>query len=186
MKTELKQLLLSDKEANIKNVSKKHKFLIWLSRDMEWIRWCYLKRLRKSTYFFNNFKKSKNPFLKLLLFYNLVRKNKLGLALGFEIGPAKIGKRFCIYHNGPIVIHRNTVIGDNCVLHGDNCLGNNGSDDACPIIGDNVDIGVGAKIIGGVFIANNCKIGAGAIVVESCYEEGATLVGCPARSIKKK
>ena len=32
-------------------------------------------------------------------------------------------------------------------------------------IGDNVDIGVGAKIIGNVTIADNCKNGAGAVVV---------------------
>ncbi len=186
MNKELKQLIASDRKANIKNQSKKHFFLIWITRDMEWIRWCYIKRLRKVSYYYNAIKKSKNPFLKLLLFFNIVRKNKLGLQLGFEIGPGKIGKGLCIFHNGPIVINGKSIIGNNCIMHGDNCIGNNGSDDACPVIGDNVDIGVGAKIIGNVFIANNCKIGAGAIVVKSCYEEGAVLVGCPAKPVTNK
>ena len=70
------------------------------------------------------------------------------------------------------------------VLHGDNCIGNNGKDDGCPVIGNNVDIGVGAKIIGNVYIADDCKIGAGAIVVKSCKEKGKTLIGCPAKPIE--
>ena len=36
-----------------------------------------------------------------------------------------------------------------------------------PIIGDNVDIGVGATIIGNITIADNIKIGAGAVVTKS-------------------
>ena len=77
-------------------------------------------------------------------------------------------------------MNRGARVGKNCVLHGDNCIGNNGNDNVCPIIGDNVDIGVGAKIIGNVHIANNVKIGAGAVVIKSCEELGAVLVGVPA------
>ena len=51
--------------------------------------------------------------------------------------------------------------------------------------GDNVDIGVGAKIIGGVTIADNIKIGANAVVTKSFYEEGITLVGVPARKLER-
>ena len=36
------------------------------------------------------------------------------------------------------------------MLHGDNCIGNNGKTEGCPIIGDNVDIGTGAKILGAI------------------------------------
>ena len=48
-----------------------------------------------------------------------------------------------------------------------------------------MEIGVGAKIIGGVTIADNIKIGAGAVVVSSFYEEGVTIGGVPAKIIKK-
>lgn len=50
-----------------------------------------------------------------------------------------------------------------------------------PVIGNNVEIGVGAKIIGDIYIADNIKIGAGAVVTKSFYEEGITLVGIPAK-----
>ena len=53
------------------------------------------------------------------------------------------------------------------------------------MIGNRVDIGVGAKIIGGITIADDVKIGAGAVVTKSCSEIGATLVGVPARKIRE-
>lgn len=51
--------------------------------------------------------------------------------------------------------------------------------------GDNVEIGVGAKIIGDIYIADGVKIGANAVVVKSCYNKGATLVGIPALEVRK-
>lgn len=77
-------------------------------------------------------------------------------------------------------------MGNNCSLHGDNCIGNDGANDYdCPIIGDNVDIGVSAKIIGGIHIADGVKIGAGAVVVKDCLTPNCTLVGVPARELIK-
>ena len=99
-------------------------------------------------------------------------------------GTTTIGKGFAIYHNGPVVIHGKSKIGEYCSLHGDNCIGNNGINDECPVIGANVDIGVGAKIIGNVHIADNCKIGAGAIVVSDFLEPGSVVGGVPARKLK--
>lgn len=46
-------------------------------------------------------------------------------------------------------------------------IGSNGKDNKAPNIGDNVLIGAGAKIIGGINIGNNCKIGANAVVTKS-------------------
>ena len=50
-------------------------------------------------------------------------------------------------------------------------------------IGNNVDIGIGAKILGGIEIADNIKIGANAVVVKSELEKGKTLVGIPAHTV---
>lgn len=52
-----------------------------------------------------------------------------------------------------------------------------------PILGNNIFIGAGAKIIGGVRIGDNVKIGANAVVVKD-VPDNATVVGVPARIIK--
>jgi serine O-acetyltransferase len=76
------------------------------------------------------------------------------------------------------------VIGQGFILHGDNCIGNDGITDECPKIGDNVELGVGAKIIGGVTVADNVVIGAGAIVVKDIEIPGAIVGGIPAKVIR--
>ena len=67
--------------------------------------------------------------------------------------------------------------------HGGNCIGNKGSVNVNPVLGDNVDIGYGATIIGDVFVADNTIIGTNAVVVKSITEPGKTVVGVPAHKI---
>lgn len=57
------------------------------------------------------------------------------------------------------------------------CIGNDGKSNTCPVIGNNVNIGVGAKLIGDIMI------GAGAVVVSSFTESGITIGGVLARQI---
>lgn len=105
-----------------------------------------------------------------------VGTNKLGFYIGgdvFDVG-------LVLFHHGTIIVNGNAVVGKNCKLHGNNCIGNNGKDSCAPILGDNIDIGFGASIIGNVKLASNIKIGAGAVVTKSFSEEGITLVGVPA------
>lgn len=120
--------------------------------------------------------------------YYIHKKNLLGKCLGFEINTINVEEGLFIYHfGGGIIINGMSQIGKNCHLHGNNCIGNAGPhDDRCPILGDNVMVGVGAKIIGGVRIANNVKIAAGAVVVHNILEEGCTVAGIPAKIIKHK
>ena len=152
-----------------------------ITNDITYKRWRYIKYMRHCDLYSYD-----SSFIeKLKKMYYQRKKNKLGLLFGYEIGSKNIGPGLCLYHNGPIVIHGNAVIGENCSLHGDNCIGNNGLNDECPIIGKNVTIGVGAKVIGKVKIADNVTIGAGSIVVSDIDKEGATVVGVPGR-IKQK
>lgn len=163
-----------------RNPSALRRIKLLLTCDMTRLRWKYVKNMRRcdcreyNSNLINNIKK---------LFFQM-RKNKLGAKLGFEIGSKNIGPGLCLYHNGPIVINGNSVIGRNCSLHGDNCIGNDGYSDSCPTIGNNVKIGVGAKIIGDVKIADNVVIGAGSVVVNSINKNGAVVVGVPGKIIK--
>lgn len=98
---------------------------------------------------------------------------------------AKIGKGFYVGHFGGIVLHSDVVMGENCsigpgVLIGTRGLGSKG----VAVIGNNVYVGVGAKILGKITIGNNVKIGANAVVVTD-IPDGATAVGIPAKIISK-
>ena len=52
-----------------------------------------------------------------------------------------------------------------------------------PVIGDNVFIGSGAKIIGNITVADNVVISANAVVMKSITEKGITVAGVPAKKI---
>lgn len=141
----------------------------------------FLKLLRKTEYHYNQ---KGRGLHKLLYAYYKRRKNILGRKLGLEIWENSFDCGLRIEHCGNIVVNGHSRIGKNCVLHGSNCIGNNGKISASPQLGDNVRLGVGAKVIGDVKIASNVVIAAGAVVVKSCDVEGAVLAGVPARVIK--
>lgn len=150
--------------------------------DAEYYICNYLEYLRKQEYYINI--SASNVLKKFLSLYYERKKHNLGNKLGFYIGPNCFGKGLTIYHHGTIIVNPNAKIGQNCKLHGNNCIGNNGATDACPQIGDNVDIGFGAVIIGDVIIADNVKIGANAVVNKSFLESGITIAGIPAKKVK--
>ena len=57
-------------------------------------------------------------------------------------------------------------------------------DTVAPVIGNNVLIGAGAKIIGNIYIGDNVNIGANAVVI-SDVPDNCTVVGNPGKIIKK-
>ena len=81
-----------------------------------------------------------------------------------------------------IVIGSGAVIGDNCKIYQQVTIGKEKG--KFPIIGDNVTIYSGAKIIGDVKIGNNAIIGANAVVTRD-VPDNCVAVGVPARVIKK-
>ena len=121
----------------------------------------------------------KIPFIPILI------KQFIRLVFCAVIPPQiKIGKNVHFAFNGlGIVIHQRCIIGSNVHISHQVTLGGKG-DRGVPIIGDNVYIGAGAKILGGVKIGNNTKIGANTVVLID-VPDGATAVGIPARIVKK-
>ena len=84
-------------------------------------------------------------------------------------------------HPNGIVIHPDARIGPNCLLFQQVTIGmGNGG---VPWLEGHVDVGAGAKILGGVTIGKHAKIGANAVVMCD-VPEGATAVGIPARIIR--
>ena len=158
-------------------------FFDYLTNNQRVYNWKLIKLLRYTEYCRNNM--GHNVLFRILYVYFRRKKNTLGVKIGVEIDAGTFDKGVIIHHNGNIVVNSNAKIGKNCQLHGDNCIGNLGGDSgaACPVIGDNVDIGVGAKILGSITIGNNIKIGANAVVTKSFLEDNITLVGIPAHKL---
>lgn len=96
-----------------------------------------------------------------------------------------IGRNFVIDHFGGIVISGYARFGDNCRIRSGVVVGLRRVDELCaPAIGNNVDIGTGAKILGPITIGNNVIIGANAVVLQD-VPDNCTAAGVPA-VVKKK
>ncbi|WP_294358076.1 hypothetical protein [uncultured Clostridium sp.] len=152
-----------------------------LTSDVNLLLWRFVVYLRKTEYYHN-----KPSFAsKFLYCYYRRKKNKLGIKLGIEMWDSCIDKGLTIYHAGNIVINGMAKIGKDLKLHGSNCIGNDGITLDSPIIGDNVRLGVGAKVIGGITLADNITVAAGAVVVHSFEEPGITIGGIPAKKLSR-
>ena len=95
---------------------------------------------------------------------------------------ATIGPGLRVWHFGNIFIHPEATIGANCTLRQGVTIGNRHVDGPVPVLGDNVEVGAYAQILGGVTIGNNCRIGAMSVVLHN-MPDGSTAVGAPARII---
>lgn len=106
-----------------------------------------------------------------------------GIDLPCEV---KIGSRFRIEHFGGIIISGDAVIGDDVVIRNGVTIGLKRRDDpGSPIIGNRVDIGAGAKILGKIRIGDDVMIGANAVVITD-VPSNCSAVGIPARIIPQK
>ncbi|MBP3256406.1 MAG: serine acetyltransferase [Bacteroidales bacterium] len=160
-------------------MTQKEKLLNWLIRPERYYIDRYVKLLRKEEHYTFNKRNS------IMAFWYKARKNRLGSRLGFIISAGCFGEGLQIEHYGSIIVNPKARIGRNCKIHGNCCIGSTGGyPDDSPVIGDNVDIGQGGQILGGIRIADNVKIGAGAVVVKDVLTPGVTVVGIPGSILK--
>ena len=97
----------------------------------------------------------------VIILYRLIVDFIMGIELSYK---TEVGAGFRIYHGVSLVVNTNTVIGVNCILRHAVTIGNTiNSDESksqCPTIGDSVEIGAGAIILGGIDVGDNVKVGA--------------------------
>ncbi len=104
---------------------------------------------------------------------------------GVEIHPgARIGKGVFIDHGMGVVIGETSEIGDRCLLYQGVTLGGTGKETGKrhPTLESNVVVGAGAKVLGGIHVGTNTRIGAGSVVVKN-VEANSTVVGIPGRIV---
>ncbi len=106
---------------------------------------------------------------------------------GIEIHPAaRIGRRLIIDHGMGVVIGETAEVGDDVYLYHQVTLGGTSSERGKrhPTIGNNVIVGAGAKILGGITVGDGARVGANAVVVQS-VAANETVVGIPARPVER-
>lgn len=151
--------------------------LEWNASRTHWYLHKYLRYLRLEEYYANTGRCYR------ALWYE-GRKNRLGIRLNLEICKNCFGKGLSVYHQG-CVVNPAVRAGDGCILHGANCIGNDGKNPEVPKLGHRVNVGYGAVIVGGITIADDVTIGANAVVIHSVTEPGCTVAGVPARIVRQ-
>ncbi|WP_297075365.1 serine acetyltransferase [Thermoleptolyngbya sp. M55_K2018_002] len=108
-------------------------------------------------------------------------RNVYGIELPYTV---QLGRRVIIEHQGAIVIHGQTVIGDDSVIRQGVTMGNRYLDrpTEAPRLGKRVNVGAGAKILGAVTLGDDANVGANAVVLKD-VPAGKTAVGIPAKII---
>ena len=142
--------------------------------------WRFEILMRKTEYHVNC---SRTPVGKLIALWYRFRFLRRSVKLGFGIPLNVFGPGLSIAHYGALVVNSKARVGRNCRIHAMVVIGATGGNPKAPVIGDNVYIGAGAKIIGDIHIADDVAIGANAVVVKSIDEPGTTWAGVPARKI---
>ncbi len=135
-------------------------------RAMFWFRlgsWCRQKRI---------------PGLAGMLQRAIHRAHGMDIAVGSDYG----GGLYLAHTIGNVIAAR--TIGRNCTIVANVTLGMR-NEWAFPTIGDDVFIGAGARVLGGIHVGDGAVIGANAVVIED-VPPGAVVVGIPARVIRIK
>ena len=139
------------------------------------------------------------PGLHAVLFYRVTnrlwRSNHVTIArvlshvarflTGIEIHPgATIGRRFFIDHGMGVVIGETSIVGDDVTLYQGVTLGGTGKERGKrhPTLGNNIIVGVGAKVLGAITIGDGARIGGGSVVLKDVPPH-TTAVGVPARAV---
>jgi serine O-acetyltransferase len=103
---------------------------------------------------------------------------------GCDIGhQAQIGPGLRMLHPAGVVINPHAVIGARFTIHSNVTIG--GSPTAAPLIGDDVNLAPGARVLGAVKIGNRVRVGANAVLTKTIEGEDMVLAGVPARILRE-
>lgn len=140
----------------------------------------YIRRLRNAEYHKNS-KGIYHKFLFLVAYYRLERFSR---KYSIRVPLNSCGKGLHIPHPENVAIGQGCVIGENIRIQKMTSVGPAFGTNKCPKIGDNVYIGPGARLYGDIEIADNCWIGANAVVNKSFLEPYSVIAGVPAKVVK--
>ncbi|MBN8842317.1 MAG: serine acetyltransferase [Sphingomonadales bacterium] len=108
-------------------------------------------------------------------------RNVYGIELPYTV---RLGRRVIFEHQGGIVVHGSSAIGDDCIIRQNCTLGIRRMDalDDAPTLERGVSVGAGAVILGAIRLGENAQVGANAVVL-SDVPPGSLAVGVPAKIV---
>ncbi|MFO7905270.1 MAG: serine acetyltransferase [Pirellulaceae bacterium] len=124
---------------------------------------------------------------RLYRFLHVFVRNRYGIEL---YATANIGRRLLIAHQSAIVLDQKLVMGDDCIIRQGVTLGlasrdvARKTDSQGPMIGNRVEIGAGAIVVGAITIGDDVMIGPNAVVLRS-VPSGCLVTSTPARVISR-
>lgn len=180
-KDDLKYFISEDAKSNHMKCNY-FKYLICLIYGLEFAHsFRYLKSMRHYEYHINN----KGVYHKIMALYYKFKTSRLGMKYNIYITPNTCGYGLRILHlfGGGHILNVDKV-GNYCSFNANVVLGTNGSN-LKPKLGDNVDIGPGAKVFGDITIGNNVFIAANAVVTKA-FASNVIIGGVPAKIIRNK
>lgn len=135
--------------------------------------------LRKTEYYLNTGKKVRGSLYKL-------RLRRIQKKYGMHVALNACGKGLQIAHLGPVLMNGQVTIGENCTIHMNAGIVAGGTDDAAPTLGNNVMVGFGAVVTGGIIVADGVAIGANSVVNKDVLEKNISVAGAPAKKISDR
>lgn len=97
---------------------------------------------------------------------------------------ARLGEGLVLGYGGlGVVIHGRAVVGRGCHIDQGVTIGGTSRKPEVPVLGDDVYVGAGAKILGAVRVGSNVVIGANAVVIRD-VPDNSLVVGVPGRVVK--
>lgn len=153
------------------------------SRESSRRHWDPSRKLLRSLRDYQRFHQNNKLVFKLLKKLSVLRYRFWSVISGADIPLiVRIEGGLLLPHPNGVVIHPDTFIGPNCLIHQQVTLGVKNSDSNAPRLMGHVDIGAGAKIIGDITIGKHTIIGANAVVTRD-VPDYAIVAGIPAKVI---
>lgn len=178
-KEDLKEYIRADES----RYSLRHpKFLGRLLNDESYYIIKFLRTLRKLEYYTN--RPRKNLAAKICHIYFVLKHRRLEYKTGIRIAPNIVGKGLYIPHLAGGVIINALHMGNYCIVNSGAIIGNKSNPNNIPSIGDNVEITIGAKVIGKVNVGDHAIVAPNSVVIKD-VEPYSVVSGVPAVIIKK-
>jgi putative colanic acid biosynthesis acetyltransferase WcaB len=104
----------------------------------------------------------------------------MGIELDYQ---TEVGAGLSLQHGSGLVVHQKARIGSGCTLRHGVTLGEKTKNGPLPVLGNGVEIGANAVVLGGISLGDGCVVGAGSVVLHD-VPPGAVVAGNPAKILR--